>query len=296
MRILLTNDDGIRAPGIMALHRALVGKDGGAAPLGDVYTVAPLTPQSATGHGITYHEPLMTSLAEVPSEIEGVAVDGRPADCVKLALASLWQEHHDDDSLPELVVSGMNAGANCGINVIYSGTVAAAIEAAFLGIPSIAVSLHLGRGKPRFDIAAMHARRAIDRVLATGLLEPHSCININIPRCEEPGSIAPTPDTTFEVGPDVDEPIDLDAGLPIAVCPINTHGINDRFERRESPGSQVYYWPAGGGLDFHATDAGTDVERLFARCITVTPLHFDLTDHSKSAAWQRALGQVQPSR
>ena len=103
----------------------------------------------------------MTSLAEVPSEIEGVAVDGRPADCVKLALASLWQEHHDDDSLPDLVVSGMNAGANCGINVIYSGTVAAAIEAAFLGIPSIAVSLHLGRGKPRFDIAAMHARRAI---------------------------------------------------------------------------------------------------------------------------------------
>jgi 5'-nucleotidase len=118
--ILLTNDDGIRAPG-----------------LGEIQVVAPETVQSATGHGITLTTPLLTQRVTVEETFTGTSVDGRPADCVKLAVAKLLPRP------PDLVVSGMNSGANVGINVIYSGTVAAAIEAAFLGLPAIAVSLYL---------------------------------------------------------------------------------------------------------------------------------------------------------
>ncbi len=303
MRVLLTNDDGIRAPGIVALHKALADPD---RPLAEtVWPVAPLTVQSATGHGVTFSEPLMISDVTVNERMTGVAVDGRPADCVKLALSTLWPQRFGEDDLPALCISGMNAGANCGVNVIYSGTVAAAIESAFLGVPSIAVSLHLGRGRVLWDRAALHARRAIDLVLASGLLTPHSCININVPRCEEPiGSDEesrramlkerreaglPTLDSAGmpEDGGDTDEP-------PIVVCPMNTHGIVDRFEPRESPMGAPYYWSASSGLDFHATDKGTDVERLFARCITVTPLTYDLTDRSQMEAWRGALSPASP--
>ncbi|MEM1166668.1 MAG: 5'/3'-nucleotidase SurE [Planctomycetota bacterium] len=313
MNILLTNDDGIRAPGIVALHDVLAGLDPAVPkPLGDeLQTIAPLTVQSATSHGVTFHEPLMVSEVTVHESMDGLAVDGRPADCVKLALAALWPERFGTGTRPDIVISGMNAGANCGINVIYSGTVAAAIEAAFLGIPAIAVSLHLGAGRPDFRAAARHARRAIDAVLATDLLTAHSCININIPRCEHPGegysqaraeaeardagsrlsdlNRTHPPTDPIEHGPDARDPHHPEAPMPIAVCPMNTHGIVDRFERRESPGGQQYYWAAGGGLDFHATDPGTDVAELFARHITVTPLRYDLSDDASMAAWRDAI-------
>ena len=113
MRILLTNDDGIHAPGIEAMHRALDG-------LGEIVTVAPLTVQSATSHGITFHEPLMANEVVVNAQMKGTAVDGRPADCVKLALRELWPSWFGADSRPDLVVSGMNSGANVGINIIYN--------------------------------------------------------------------------------------------------------------------------------------------------------------------------------
>ena len=145
MLILLTNDDGINAPGIVAMYRELV-------KLGEVHVVAPETVQSATGHGITITTPLLTSQVTVENAFTGIAVDGRPADCVKLAVAQLLPRQ------PDLVVSGMNAGANVGINVIYSGTVAAAIEAAFLGLPAIAVSLYL-----RSDVPTDYAPRRGDR-------------------------------------------------------------------------------------------------------------------------------------
>src|SRR5262249_57495546 len=111
----------------------------------------------------------------------GLAVDGRPADCVKLAISSLWPERFGKGSRPDLLISGMNAGANCGINVIYSGTVAAAIESAFLGIPSIAVSLHIGPGRPCFDVAARHGAEVIARLIAGGLPAPHECLSTHIP-------------------------------------------------------------------------------------------------------------------
>ncbi len=304
MKILLTNDDGIHAPGIEALYNALVDLDGThGGPLGEVvWPVAPLTVQSATSHGITFHTPLMISPETVSPTMQGVSVDGRPADCVKLAICSLWNERFGPGTKPDLVISGMNAGANVGINVIYSGTVAAAIEAAFLGVPSIAVSVHLGRGKARFDIAARHARRAIDRVLKAGagspgtaLLGPHACVSINVPICEEP--VEETADGRHQgqkapafAPKHGHPPITPDETLPIRVCPMNTHGHNDSYERRVSPSGHTYFWATGTGLDFRGADPGTDVEAIFERTITVTPLKYDLTDHESLGSWRRKLG------
>src|SRR5215213_11180844 len=167
MLILLTNDDGINAPGIVAMYRELV-------KLGEVHVVAPETVQSATGHGITLTTPLLTSRVTIENAFTGTAVDGRPADCVKLAVAQLLPRE------PDLVVSGMNAGANVGINVIYSGTVAAAVEAAFLGLPSIAVSLHLRNDVPtNFKKAAGVALRTIKSILGTGL-DGGEVVSINV--------------------------------------------------------------------------------------------------------------------
>src|SRR5947207_9611765 len=147
MRILLTNDDGIYAPGLRALRTELM-------KLGEVSVVAPATEQSAAGHSITLLTPLLVQ--EVYDERQGFlgwAVEGRPADCVKLALQELLPEK------PDLIVSGMNAGSNAGINVIYSGTVAAAVEGAFYRHTSIAVSLEYTKAQPLdFPRAATLAR------------------------------------------------------------------------------------------------------------------------------------------
>jgi 5'-nucleotidase len=273
MKVLLTNDDGIRAPGIVALWEALADPDASrGGPIGDVvWPVAPLTVQSATSHGVTFHEPLMVEEVRIHAasqSLTGIAVDGRPADCVKLAICSLWPERFGPGSRPDLVISGMNAGANIGINVIYSGTVAAAIEAAFLGVPSIAVSLHLGKTKPDFAAAARRARRVIDMILKAGL-GPHECVSINIPRTEEGADNTRMP--------------------PVRVCSMNVHGLIDQYEKRTSPSGDAYYWPSGSGFDFRTADPGSDVVHLLARDITVTPLRFDLTAHDQADRWRAAL-------
>jgi 5'-nucleotidase len=308
MRILLTNDDGVHAPGIVALYDALSGR-GFEGPMADppgvatraprdvLLPIAPLTVQSATSHGVTFHQPLMTRPVRVNERMDGVSVDARPADCVKLAISCLWPERFGAGSRPDLVVSGLNAGANCGINVIYSGTVAAALEAAFLGVPAVAVSLHIGRGRPLFDVAAGHARRAIEAVIAAGLPRPHECININIPITEEP----PPPDVQDQrrapwYGGDQDLPDPHKDALydprrmpPLAVCPMNTHGLVDQYERRLSPSGEAYYWATGHGLDFRATEQGSDVDLLLKRHITVTPLWYDLTDRAGLGRWRERL-------
>jgi 5'-nucleotidase len=279
MRILLTNDDGLTAPGIVALHDALVdpeNKFGGPlggnrdtttrAPRSVLHTVAPMTVQSATSHGVTFHTPLMTKDMQVTPTMRGIAVDGRPADCVKVAISSLWPEKFGQGSRPDIVISGMNAGANCGVNVIYSGTVAAAIEAAFLGVPSIAVSLLLGKGTPLFDVAAGYARKVIEMLIRDRLPRPHECLSINIPLTEQDG---PMP--------------------PVRVCPMNTHGLVDKYERRVSPGGEVYFWAAGHGLDFQATEPESDVGLLKSGHITVTPLKYDLTRHEELERWRSVI-------
>ncbi len=263
MRILLTNDDGIDSPGIAALHDALEG-------LGEIIAVAPRTVQSATSHGVTFGEPLMTETVVVNDRMTGIAVDGRPADCVKLALTTILPQRFGTDSPVDLTISGMNVGANVGINVLYSGTVGAAMESAFLGVPAIAVSLHIGdRPKTRFGRAAAIARSIIDRILDTGEggLDSHAVINVNVPRTETDD--APMP--------------------PVRVVEMNTAPSVDAYERRESPTRQVYYWLTGTGMEFTHTAPDTDVEALAERSITVTPLTYVLTDHARLQTWKERL-------
>lgn len=257
MRILLTNDDGIRAPGILALYEALDG-------LGEMFVIAPKTVQSATSHGITYSEPLMVDEVEIKPGVHGMSVDGRPADCVKLALRSLWEARFGEGSRPDLTISGMNSGANIGINVIYSGTVAAAVESAFLGVPSIAVSLLLAdRRLTHWGRAAEIARSIIDRVLER-TLDPHEVVNINIPRTES-----------------ADQPMP-----EIKVVGMNSAPLEEGYERRASPDGQVYYWASGTGLSFVRTSPGSDVEAVLAGHASVTPLSYVLTDEARMQTWR----------
>lgn len=257
MRILLTNDDGIAAPGLIALYRALQG-------LGEVRVVAPATVQSAMSHAVTFKQTIATrrhivSLETGQEIFEGVAVEGRPADCVKLAIAQLLDDPVD------LVVSGMNAGANVGINVIYSGTVAAAMEAAFIGIPAVAVSLHIGDpAKTRWDAAARHARQIIDRIVA-GPVQPHTVLNVNIPILDDGA-----------------EP------RGVRVVPISTSPLIDAYESSEHPSGDRHFL-AGSGMDFRHMPPDTDVDALFKKYITLTALHFNLTQHEQTQIWREHL-------
>src|SRR5947209_4722651 len=173
LRILLTNDDGVYAPGLQALRHELL-------KLGDVTVVAPAGEQSAVGHSITLLTPLIVQ--EVLDESQqpmGWAVEGRPADCVKLALLELLPEP------PDLVVSGLNAGSNAGINVLYSGTVAAAIEGAFFQRTSVAVSLEYTKPKPLdFPRAAELARLVIEQIVRSHPAGA-ALFNVNIPALEK---------------------------------------------------------------------------------------------------------------
>lgn len=250
MRILLTNDDGIYAPGLRALRRELL-------PLGAVTVVAPATEQSAAGHSVTLATPLLINeVYDDPDggsrEFIGWAVEGRPADCVKLALLELLPEP------PDLIVSGMNAGSNAGINVLYSGTVAAAIEGAFYRHTAIACSLEYDEKIHDFPAAARHARRVIDRILAHKPAAG-SLFNVNVP--------------VLEHGPIVG----------VRVVPQNVTPYSEKFDRRVNPRGRTYFWT---GPDFTCPDPhpDTDVTALAEQYITVTPLKFDLTDHARLAA------------
>src|SRR5919206_4116543 len=172
MRFLLTNDDGIYAPGLRSLRHELL-------KLGSVTVVAPATEQSAAGHSVTLLNPLLVSevFEDDGKTFIGWAVEGRPADCVKLALLELLPDP------PDVIISGMNAGSNAGINVLYSGTVAAAIEAAFYHFTAIAVSLEYDKKITDFPKAARYARQVIQQILANRPA-PGSLFNVNIPVLE----------------------------------------------------------------------------------------------------------------
>jgi 5'-nucleotidase len=247
MDILLTNDDGITAPGLVALYREL-------SSMGEVHVVAPESVQSAAGHGITLNAPLLTSRVTVPDGFTGVAVDGRPADCVKLAVAHLVPRP------PDLVVSGINSGANVGINVVYSGTVAAAIEAAFLGLPAIAVSLHLDREGNDYAQAARLARWTIEQIVGAGLAAGEVA-TVNLPALKS----GQTP-----------------AGVKIVrQC---TRPWIDSYERRQDPRGRDYFWNSSV-FALGPTEDDTDVAALRDRYITITPLQFDLTNYELLRRW-----------
>jgi 5'-nucleotidase len=260
VKILLTNDDGILAPGIIALHKSLQG-------LGELVVIAPKTVQSAMSHGITYTTPLMTEYVQITPDMSGISVDGRPADCVKVAMRAIWEERYGEGSKPDLTISGMNSGANVGINIIYSGTVAAAIESAFLGVPAIAVSLYLAdRKNICYNRAAEIARHTIDRVLENNVL-PNEVVNINIPVCESDDMPMPT----------------------IKVVAMNAAGDMGHYDKRISPDGRTYYWAAGDGMAFAHTSQGSDVEALKQGFVTVTPLDYVLTNTDRIGLWRDLL-------
>jgi 5'-nucleotidase len=244
MRILLTNDDGIYAPGLRALRHELL-------KLGTVTVVAPATEQSAAGHSVTLLNPMLVSevFEDDGKTFVGWAVEGRPADCVKLALLELLPD------APDLIVSGMNAGSNAGINVLYSGTVAAAIEGAFYRQTSIAVSLEYDKKIYDFPTGARYARQVIEQILATRPAQG-SLFNVNIP--------------VLERGPI----------RGVKVLPQNVSPYTEKFDRRVNPRGRTYFWASP---EFLCPDPqpGADVAALAEGYITVTPLKFDLTDHAR---------------
>jgi 5'-nucleotidase len=272
MKILLSNDDGILAPGLMALYSVLT-------RFGDVHVVAPESPQSATGHGITVTMPLIVNrvhvhaLQEAPpgssqgvqagpaktqasgsgSDFYGYSVGGRPADCVKLAIRELT------GGLPDLVVSGINAGANVGVNVIYSGTVAAAVEGAFFGLPAIAFSQQVGE-EVDFDASAELAGRLLDRLIKLGGLTSGRLLNVNFPKV--------TPERPRPLG--------------VRVVEQSTAVMQDVFERRQDPRGRTYYWIATPDRPI-PEDIVTDATALEAGYVTVTPLQFNLTHRGHQA-------------
>jgi len=251
VRILLCNDDGIRAPGIQSLASALDG-------LGELVVVAPESEQSAVGHAITVRDPVRAHNVEfsVPSgPIPAWAVTGTPADCIKLAC------HQILDAYPTLVVSGINHGSNTAVNALYSGTVSAATEASILGIDALAVSL-CDWSASNFEPAGRWARRIVASVLASGL-PAGTLLNVNVPA-------RPTEDIK---------------GL--AVTRQARSRWEEGFEERKDPADRPYYWLSGTFVDL---DDGkrTDIEAVDRGYVSVTPLQHDLTDYQALEALRDA--------
>ncbi|HNQ65619.1 MAG TPA: 5'/3'-nucleotidase SurE [Smithella sp.] len=240
MRFLLTNDDGIYAKGLSALYKELSKE-------ADCLIVAPETEQSAVGHAITISRPLMVRRATKNNQFLGYAVCGTPADCVKLGIKEL------SDHPVDLVVSGINRGGNAGINVLYSGTVSAATEAAIMGFPSMAVSLDTHK-EADFTFAAKFARKMTRMILNHREQLLGSAINVNVP-CLPQGKIK---------------------GV-VVVRQAQTN-IVEYFEKRTDPRENTYYWFAGESSSA-TRQKDTDVGALTSGFITVTPIHFDLTRH-----------------
>lgn len=239
MRILLTNDDGILAPGIEALYSSVQ-------DLGEVAVVAPEAAQSGVGHGISVLTPMTVRRVRVKSVFEGWAVDGRPADCVKLALIELlgWR--------PDFVISGINAGLNTGMYTLYSGTVAGAAEAAvFFDIPSMAVSLQVSDGMD-FQLAGKITRQVFNRYVEARP-PAGTCLNVNIPA--------------------------LQAGRPrgVRVCPRTVVTTDAKYRKETDDRGRLIFCFEGGDPE-KTSDPNTDTEAVLSGYVSVTPLKFDVTD------------------
>jgi 5'-nucleotidase len=239
--ILLTNDDGIYAPGLWALYQEL-------RQLGEVSVVAPESEQSAVGHAISLANPLRVKKVSLDGGVQGWAVSGTPADCVKIALSELLPEP------PQMVVSGLNLGPNVGINVLYSGTVSAATEASILGVRAMAVSLNSYKAEADFTAAARLARETVARLRSWPGWKKGVCLNINLPALP-PDRVLGLKFTRQDMGP-----------------------LVEHFERRVDPREHVYYWLAEINQR-RLPDPETDYGALAAGFISITPIHHDLTDY-----------------
>ncbi len=237
MKILVTNDDGIHAPGIEALAEALRG-------VGEVAVVAPDRERSAVSHALTLHHPLRAECLG-PGRF---AVDGTPTDCVNLGIHSLLDFH------PDLVVSGINRGANLGDDVTYSGTVAAAMEATLMGIPAFAISLVCREGHGDYGAAAAFAARLAGTVVARGL-PADTFLNVNVPDLR------------------------ADQLLPPLITTQGKRRYEGTIVDKVDPRGRCYYWIGTADLAFLDIQ-GSDSAAISAGHISVTPLHLDLTNRS----------------
>jgi len=247
MRILLTNDDGIFAPGLSALREAV-------ADMGEVTVVAPDSPQSAVGRAITLGGPVVCEHVHVDDKYWGFAVGGRPADCVKIAI------HELTDPPPGLVLSGINAGSNVGVNVFYSGTVSAAAEGALFGIPSVAFSMTVS-DEMDFGRAGRLCRWVLDGLLSGGLAGGQ-LVTVNLPA------------------------LSAEAPCGIKVVPQSTAAITEEYQRTTQPDGKELF-ELSDFYEHGPQDGETDVTALAEGYITVTPLHADLTDYGQLSQLQQ---------
>ncbi len=241
MRILLTNDDGIHARGLDALAREL-------SAIADCLVVAPEQEQSAIGHAITLFRPLRVEKVNKENRLFGYAVSGTPADCVKIGIIELSEKPVD------VVVSGINLGANVGVNVIYSGTVSAATEGTIMGYPSIAVSLNTLSKTADFSYAARFVRQLATLIVETKIIKGIT-LNINIPALPE------------------------DEIKGVRVTRQGSEQLVETYERRIDPRNNVYYWLTGEISRTDNQDDNTDIIALQKNMISITPIHHDLTKH-----------------
>jgi 5'-nucleotidase len=249
MRILLTNDDGVHAAGLLALKQAVE-------PLGPVMIVAPDRPRSACGHSITLHKPLRVAEVSLPDGSTAFTTSGTPADCVTLAVRELSRH-----SRPDLVISGINHGPNLGWDLTYSGTVSAAMEGAILGMQSFSISVawrlermveeEEGPAPPIDFTAAAGFAATMARQLEQHPMPTHSMLNINVP--------ARTP-----------------AGVEFTHQGIRRYP--GKVERRLDPMGRAYFW-LGGDDPEDQMEEGTDVKAIAEGRISVTPIQLDLTDY-----------------
>lgn len=254
IKILVSNDDGIYANGIRTLVEHLCRRY-------RVYVAAPDRERSATGHALTLHKPLRIDEVDIGLPVEkAFSVTGTPSDCVKIALNALL----DAGDKPDIVVSGINHGPNLGCDVLYSGTVSAALEGAIHGLPSIATSLVNGYEKMAdFSYGADFITDFIPKVLETQL-PPRTILNINIPAV-----------------PMMDVP-------GIKLTELGTRMYTDTYEKRIDPRGQVYYWLAGEIVETGESPE-SDVEAIRNNLISVTPVHFDMTNQAFLNQYREAL-------
>ncbi len=239
LSILITNDDGIYAPGIWHLKEALN-------DLGQVIVVAPVAEKSAVGHAITLSDPLRVQEIDRQGRFFGYAVNGTPADCVKLGVHCLLKKK------PDLVVSGINQGPNTAINIIYSGTVSAAAEGTIMGIPSLAVSL-ASFSKQEFSYAKKIARSMASKIIENGL-PSGTLLNVNVPA---------VPESEIE---------------GIEITRQGKGRYEESFDRRTDPNNRTYYWLTGKRMILDTDDDVDDIVVMHNK-VSVTPIHYDLTNH-----------------
>jgi 5'-nucleotidase len=240
MHILLTNDDGIATEGITVLRQELT-------KIAQVTVIAPERERSASGHGITVHKPLRVKTYNYHDGTVGWSVSGTPADCVKIAIDALLKKNK-----PDLVVSGINFGANLGTDVLYSGTVSAAIEASILGCPSIAVSL-VTSDDCCFSVAAEFTSHLCS-ILFERKLPSDILLNVNMPDRKKENIQG------------------------VEITKLGNHRYDNTVHKREDPRGKVYYWLAGEIVESDQEE-GTDVAAIKAGRISITPIHFDLTNY-----------------